>query len=135
MGIDLPLQTHTFFIEPISECIHLKNTLIKRFLTFIQNVRSSPKCILTNLLKMVLRDVRSVTGSNLRHILLLVNKCDVGELQPTDSSQVKYRRDDDSNSWKIKMVKEVIEVNNEILEVDNFDAQELQEILHHLCVD
>ena len=132
---DLPLQTHTIFIEPVSGSPHLKNILIKRFLTFIRAVKTSPKLILTNLLKIICRDVRSVTGSNLRNILLLVNKCDVMELQPVDANTVQYRKKDNKNNCQVEMIKELIEIKNETLAVENFDQTEIAEILDYLCVD
>ena len=46
---DLPIQTHTFFIEPVSESPHIKSILIKRFLNFVNAVRFSTKSILRNL--------------------------------------------------------------------------------------
>ena len=132
---DLPLQTHTIYIEPISERSHVKNILVKRFLTFVQALKSSPKLILTNLLKMISKDVQSVTGSNLRQILLLVNKSDVDDLVPEDSSKIQYRPEDEENTWKIRMVKELIEVRNGTLQVDNFNKDEINEVLDSLCVD
>ena len=132
---DLPLQTHTIFIEPVSDSPHLKNILIKRFLNFIQSVKNSPKPILTNLLKSIIRDVRSTTGWNLRNILLLMNKNNVSELRPTDCNLFKYRKETAENAWKVKMVKELIEIKNETLHVDNFDSQDLLDILNDLCVN
>ena len=132
---DLPIQTHTWYIEPISESSHVKIILIKRFLTFVQALKSSPKLILTNLLKMISKDVQSVTGSNLRKILLLVNKSDVDDLVPEDSSKIQYRPEDEENTWKIRMVKELIEVRNGTLQVDNFNEDEIKEVLDSLCVD
>ena len=95
---DLPIQTHTWYIEPISERSH-------------------------------------VTGSNLRQILLLVNKSDVDDLVPEDSSKIQYRPEDEENTWKIRMVKELIEVRNGTLQVDNFNEDEIKEVLDSLCVD
>ena len=132
---DLPLQTHTWYIEPISESTHLKNILIKRFLTFVQALKSSPKLILTNLFKMISTDVQSVTGSNLRQVLLLVNKGNIGELTPADSTKIQYRQENTNNTWKIRMVKEIIEIKNETLQVEHFDVDELTEVLISLCVE
>ena len=91
---------YQWYIEPISESSHVKNVLVKRFLTFVQALKSSPKLILSNLLKMISKDVQSVTGSNLRQILLLVNKSDVDDLVPEDSSKIHYRLEDKDNTWK-----------------------------------
>jgi hypothetical protein len=84
---------------------------------------------------MISKDVQSVTGSNLRKILLLVNKSDVDDLVPEDSSKIQYRPEDKENIWKIRMVKELIEVRNGTLQVDNFNEDEIKEVLDSLCVD
>ena len=132
---DLPLATHTWFIEPVSESPHIKSVLIKRFLNFVKAIKSSSKFILRNLLNLISKDVRSITGSNLRKILLLVNKGDVNELKPADSSLIQYRKENKMNTWKIKMVKEIIEVRNDTLIIGNLNEDELEDILHHLCVE
>ena len=79
--------------------------------------------------------MRSTTGSNLRKILLLVNKDDVMNLQPADSTLIQYRKENEMNTWKIKMVKEIVEVRNETLNVENLNEDELEAILHQLCVE
>ena len=132
---DLPIQTHTFFIEPVSESPHIKSILIKRFLKFVSAVRFSHKSILRNLYRMIAKDVRSVTGSNLRRIMLIVNKGDVNDLSPTDSALVQYRKENSDNQWKINLVKEIIEVRNNILQVEFILEDELENILHYLCVE
>ena len=105
--------------------------LIKRFLNFVKAIKSSSKFILRNFFNFISKDVRSITGSNLRKILLLVNKGDVNELKPADSSLIKYRKENETN----KMVKEMIEVRNDTLNVGNLNEDELEDILHHLCVE
>ena len=108
---------------------------IKRFLNFVKSIKSTSKFILRNLFNLISKDVRSITGSNLRKILLLVFKSDVNELTPADSLLIQYRKENDMNTWKIKMVKEIIELRNDTLHVENLNENELEEILHYLCVD
>ena len=36
---NLPRETHRFFIEPLTDTIHLKSILIKRFLSFIEHIK------------------------------------------------------------------------------------------------
>ena len=121
----IPIQTHTFYIESVSESPHIKSILIKRFLNFVNAVRFSSKSILRNLYRMIAKDVRSVTGSNLRRILLLVNKSNVNDLLSTDSAQIQYREENPGNKWKIDLVKEIIEVRNDKLQVENIHVDEL----------
>ena len=87
---NIPLQTHRYFLEPLAESRHLKLVLMKRFLSFILQIENSPKTLPKLLLQTVKRDCRSVTGSNLRNILLLTNKDNVEELVPDDAFKIDY---------------------------------------------
>ena len=68
--MDLPLSTHRRLIEPLSGYTHISTVLIKRFLSFVSQIRKSGKTVMKQLLENVKNDVRSTTGHNLRKILL-----------------------------------------------------------------
>ena len=38
INYDLPRESKTYFIEPISETTHIKSQLLKRFVKFYQNI-------------------------------------------------------------------------------------------------
>ena len=40
---------------------------------------------------------------------------------------------DENDMWKVDAIKEIIEVKNKMLNIDNFELEELEEILTHLC--
>ena len=130
---NLPLQTHRYFIEPISEVKHLKFVLIERFLGFIDQIVKSRKAIPKHVLKYVKHDVKSVTGSNLRNILLLTDKNTVEEINSTDIKKLKYHEVAKENDWKIGLLKEIIETKNNQLSISEFSFEELNDILEHLC--
>ena len=69
--LDLPWATHRCLIEPLTETQHRSKVLIKRYLSFIEK---SEKMSLKQLLRLSRRDVRTVTGHNLRPIMLLAGK-------------------------------------------------------------
>ena len=81
---NLPRETHCYLIEPISGQAHAKTSMARRFLSFIQSIRASKKQALRNLLRVVEFDTRSVTGRNLRTILLETSVLDVRSLKPAD---------------------------------------------------
>ena len=122
----LPRETHGRFIEPVSEVVHAKILMMKRFLTFLQQIQKSPKKASKFLLENILQDTRSTTGSNLRNILLLTQKTNNQGLEPNDAINLKYKQISDEEKWKISMIKELIEVKNQNLDVDNFRNQELK---------
>ena len=100
---------------------------------FVQAIRSSKKSSLRDLLKVVEYDTRSVTGSNLRTILL---KSSAQNIQQLSAHHVtaKYRDISGGEEFRVGFINEIIEVVNNNLEVTGFADEELQDILQHLCV-
>ena len=84
---DIPRESHRYLVEGLTEKPHLKSTLIKRFLSFTEQIMKSPKKAIKDLYSTLKDDTQSVTGYNLRRIMLLVNKNTVDD---TDSNDVIY---------------------------------------------
>ena len=61
----------------------MKMKILKNYLSFIQQVKKSTKHVLRQLYSLASNDVRTVTGQNLRNILLLTNKLHVDQLDPS----------------------------------------------------
>ena len=78
------------------------------------------------------RDVRSVTGSNLRYIMLKSGKTNIDEVI-NSKVEVEYHKLEDQQLWKVAMIKEIIEA----LHGENYvglEESELKDILEFLCV-
>ena len=127
--LNLPLQTHRYLIEPLSGTKHIRFHLIKRFLSFINQIEVSNKRASKQLLKTIKHDCRSTTGSNLRNILLLTEKFDVDELCPSDAELIEYHPIADEDKWKVNFILEAVDQN----EVPGFEDEEIEEILEYLC--
>ena len=84
----LPRETHRYFIEPLTGRSHIKTDIIKRFITFLDQIKKSKKQTLMYVLKKIYRDMRSVTGSNLHNIMLRCGKTKVDDLVPSDAKVV-----------------------------------------------
>ena len=130
---DLPLSTHRFFVEPVSEKDHIQKILLKRFLGFLSQVQKSPKQLPRVLLNLVKHDARSTTGSNLRNIMLLTGKNNIEEVKEADLDDMVYVPVTNEDLWKIKFVKELINVREGFLHVENFEDDERNEVLEYLC--
>ena len=111
----------------------MKTILIKRFLSFLQQIRKSNKISSKFLLESILLDTRSTTGSNLREILLLTDKSHVSELVPNDAFQVKYHPLEAEEEWKVNLIHEIIQIKEEQLDVPDFSLASLEELLTFLC--
>ena len=88
--LDLPLATHRSMIEPLTETKHIKLVLIKRFLGFMEKIQQSDKKAIKMLRQEAMADVRSVTGSNYRHIMLLLGKSSVNDVKLCDAEKLSY---------------------------------------------
>ena len=130
---ELPMDTHCYLVEPVSEQTHARTLMAKRFLNFTQALRTSKKSSLRNLLKVVEFDCRSVTGYNLRTILLKSSADSIQELKPHHVT-AQYRDIPECEEFRVGFIREIIEVKNNKLEVTGFEDDELEDILQHLCV-
>ena len=131
--LDAPRETHRYLIEPLSRTTHIKTVLIKRFLSFLEQIRNSSKSTSKFLLDSILLDARSTTGSNLRNILLLTDKPDVRKLVPNDAYQVKYHPIISQEEWRLPFIHEIIEAKNDQINILNIGNDDLDEMLDALC--
>ena len=130
---DIPLQTHKYFIEPLSKTKHLKKVLLRRFISFIKQIENSTKNSTKELLYFIKSDTRSTTGSNLRNLLLLTDKNNINELGMDDIEKIEYCSIKKEDAWKVHFVNEITDIKFGQLELENFTKEELNEILVHLC--
>ena len=77
---DLPRTSHKYLIEPITEKPHIQFTIMKRFLKFCDQLRSSTKTVLKSMVNICENDTQTKTGNNLRTIMLLTNKNSVSQI-------------------------------------------------------
>ena len=79
------------------------------------------------------KDVRSVTGHNFRNIMLLVGKTSVEAVKKDDAFKIEYFPINETDSWRIDAIKEIVDVKTGILEIVDFEMEELEDILTYLC--
>ena len=131
---DLPYATHRWIIEPVSDSTHVRRILINRFLNLIKQIKKSSKFVTNMLLRTIQNNVRSVTGYNLRRIMLESGKNNVDQLKDVGINNIEYHPVSNDDKWKIKVIKECIDVKFGRLEIEGFSSEELEEISSHLCV-
>ena len=79
------------------------------------------------------QDVRSVTGRNLREIMILLGKTSVNDVNKKDVEEIEYFPIDPAEKWKVNAIKEIIDVKNGVADIENFELEELETILIHIC--
>ena len=130
--LGVPLTTHRYFLEPLSGLKHLKFTLISRFLGFISQIEKSKKILPNVLLQLIKRDCRSITGSNLRNILLMSSKDDISDLTRTDIDSMVYMPVPDHDKWRINMVEELINIKRGELLIEEYEAEHIDYMINEI---
>ena len=130
---DLPLQTHRYLIEPVSEHIHLKKLLLRRFISFLQQIMKSNKMVPKMLLKCVKNDTRSITGANIRKLLILTKKDNIDSISAKDIDDIEYEEIFNEDLWRVNVIKELTDVKFGQLNIEGFSDDEFKEILHYAC--
>ena len=128
--------THRNLIESVSQCLHLKVMLASRFVTFFRSLINCSKVNVRFLARLCQADQRTVLGRNLSSLL---DQCGTPEVKADDltSMMIKrkccYSRLSDTEQWKASMLKELIEIRDGQLKLENLDAEEVAIIIEHLC--
>ena len=129
---DLPYPTHRNLLPVISNVTPLRITLAKRLLTFRQSIQKSEKGVLKQILKLVESDVRTVTGRNLRSILILTDKSSVQQLHKSDLELISYYGEPDQ--WRVISIREVLQMRDaEVGPPEGWSMEEMQQILEAAC--
>ena len=68
---DLPKATHSWMVEEIAGGRHAKQMIMSRYVNYISQLANNKRESVRSLFKLVSRDVRTVTGSNIRHMKLI----------------------------------------------------------------
>ena len=130
----LPYQTRRYMIEPISGTSHMKIKVLRNYLNFIKQIRNSPKHVLRQLYSLASSDARTVTGQNLRNILLLTDKLHVDQLDPSVVNTIKYHEIEENDMWRISMVKEILNIKyGNLVLPDDWTEEELDMMLNMAC--
>ena len=128
----LDRRTHRYLIEPISEMEHLKSALVKRFLSFTEKLRNSPKVVVQNIYKILGSDCQTTTGANARRITLEYNTDLING--PSRNDITTFATTPEGEEWRSEMIKELIQVRDGEMNSIEWTTEELQETINHLCI-
>ena len=64
----------------------------------------------------------------------MTDKFRVDDLRKCDIMRIPYHSTDNYSDWKVKMLKEIIDIKEGYLNIQNFDTTYLNEIIEYLCV-
>ena len=122
---NLPLATHRYLIEPLSETSHLKSMLTSRFVKFYKTLTMNTKPFIRNLLHIQANDVRSDFGSNLNYI---VNNCPDNDICNFNVQDFTYHPINNDDVWRVNFIKELMTIKYNYLELD-YDAIDINSMI------
>ena len=127
---NLPWATHRSFIEPLTGVQHVSRLLVKKYVSFIEKIKHSEKKSLKLLFNLAKNDVRTITGHNLRSIMLLVGKNTIEDIH--NIVDFDYKKLDEQEKWKVNIIEELIDIRAGAIEVPGLEVEEMEDILHFI---
>ena len=112
----------------------MRTRLSKNYLGFIKHVRESSKPVLKQLYGLASSDVRTVTGCNLRNILLLTSKLHVDKLDPREVDTIKYHKIEEDEKWRVSLVIELVNLKHgDLIAPEGWTTDKLNMIFNLAC--
>ena len=130
---DIPRETHRYFLEPISEQKHVRFILYKRFLKFIKQIENSSKLAIKSLLKICKNDCRSITGKNLRRLMLMCDKDNIDHLKESDIDGLEYSPIPETETWRMNLLPELLSTRSSNTEIPGFTDKEITDLVCLVC--
>ena len=129
---DIPRNTHRYFLGPLLGTQHIQFSLYKRFIKFIVNIKKSKKPTMRYLRCVIKHAGRSTTGRNLRKLMLIQRKSNVEEITIGEMMKSTYMEIPTGEEWKLNIAKELCDVQNGHLDIDNLNKAEANTVLENI---
>ena len=126
-------KTHRFLIEPLSGTRHVKRSIFKAFVSFVEKLQHSPKEVVRNVFQLIKEDCRSTTGSNIRNINL---DCAVVQVHPfakIDIEKKDFFPAPADSGWKVPLIRELINMRDGDCNTSGWTKEEMDFALEYLC--
>ena len=127
---DIPRESRTFLIEPISETSHVKQKLLKRFLKFYKTLGESEKPHMKYLKNIQETDLRSTFGKNIKYA---TSELGASCIEMADIRNFKYSPVPQDEEWRVTLIKECLEMRAGRLE-SNLTQKEISIIIDSVSV-
>ena len=127
---DLPNQTHTRFVESLTECPHLQSMLHSRYVGFTKSLLSSKKNHVKILFSLCRNDLSTLTGYNMKSLMTTYDCVTQEDLFQKQSviGRTRVNKIDDSELWKVPIIDDLVGIKQGSLDLD-FPEEEIDQIL------
>ena len=106
---------------------------MKRFLNFLYKIEISPKVAPKRLLNVIKTDNRSITGTNLRYIMLTLDKDSITDISPLGCNFIRYSPLNENNIYRSSFLNELINIRESDFEVPGFNVHEINDMIEFIC--
>ena len=129
----IPRETHRYFIEPLSDSIHVKTMLCSRFVSFFDSLCNSSKFCIRFLANLAKDDQRSVLGQNLTNISADCNVDKIALSSRLVKRNMYYSRMQDEDKWKVLILKELLECKYTSSFIPDFNVNDIDAMISFIC--
>ena len=129
---DLPYETHRYFFEAVTAMQHPSLIIKRRFVNFLKMINQSNKVAPKVLFQHVKNDVRSVTGSNIRCLLLEFDEGNLNDVEPKLKSHILHPVPE-LEDWRIGLLFDAINNVEDSCFIEDFDKTMTKDIINYVC--
>ena len=131
---NIPRMSHKYLIEEISQTVHPFVALSSRLVKFDNSLINTTKSFLRLLVNLKRTDYRTNHGKNLRKIS---SKCGLTNLEELNcqivKSSLKYFQIPENETWRLGGINDMLDIYAENYFIDNFEHNDLDDILKIAC--
>ena len=138
---EIPKETHCWMVEELSHGKHAQTMIFSRYIKFIDSLVNNKRPTIRSLFKIVSKSVLSVTGSNMRYIMMKTHVPVIaGNTKPQAIKTNRVYTVPDHEEWRIPLLRSLLELRNKQWEVlfDEEEGQlmpnEIQMMIEEVCI-
>ena len=141
VAYELPYATHSFLAEEITGGNNARQMVYKRFIKFLSSIANNRRQALVSLLNSVKTTCRSLTGGNLRILLLETDVLVVpGVTRGHVLTDYRVYKTPEGQEWKVPLLVSLLQIRDDTWSV-NFDEEtgqfsddEITELINNVCI-
>ena len=129
-AFELPMDTHRYIVEHLTNGKHIRHIILKRFQNFHAQLKACNKEEVHQLVRLQECDDRSVFGRNCRYIK---ERLGVQRIEDAHIDSIPSYPIPEDSAWKTIVITDLIDLKRGLLHIGEFTAQEASRLLNNLC--
>ena len=137
---ELPYGTHNFLLEELTGGRHARTMIYKRFISFLSSVATNRRRALSSLLDSVKSSCLSLTGANIRQVLLHTGiSVEPGVTNGAVLNNFRLYETPVNQEWKFGLLKSLLAIRDEEWslefdeETEQFASKEINDLIVNVC--